>query len=85
MLELLCKSGHGAPPISNEDVPEGLHKPEGMAPSEIDTAYFARWEYVLNEMRWSFDQLRVRDLPEETTRIDNGLRLFGKYYRDLWT
>lgn len=56
-----------------------------------------RWDWVLDEMIWAFEQLNS-DWEEQfhvngfdkdgfkihSDRIDNGLRLFGKYYRALW-
>lgn len=60
-----------------------------------------RWDWVLDQMIWSFSQcLPDSDWEEQyfdecyvcdragmaahRDRIDNGLRLFGKYFRDLW-
>ena len=47
-----------------------------------------RWEHVLNEIEWTFKQLAKAETVDGTyddSRVDNGLRLFGKYYRRLWT
>jgi hypothetical protein len=46
----------------------------------------------MDEMIWSFKQILKEDeepfcldsWKEKTERTDNGLRLFGKYYRGLW-
>ncbi len=61
--------------------------------------HFERWNHVLNEMIFAF-QYKVNDSWEDTfdvegvydvegirlihNRMDNGFRLFGKYYQNLW-
>lgn len=86
----LRESKHGSPRVDNDDVPEELR-------SEIDPVTWdeptvhEKWSWVLDEMIWSFDQIANNDrcgigtdqVAEE--RIDNGMRLFGKYFRGLWT
>lgn len=126
MLKELKRVKHGAPFIEDEDVPpklranrklnyEGnvdpaLHRIE----DDVDSKFFKRFNYVLDEMIWAFEQLSMDDhegkfydhtesrkeidlnksvlrikvnrvgLRKHNERIDNGLRLFGKYYRTLW-
>lgn len=57
--------------------------------------YETRWDWVIDEMIYAFDckvnkdvpYMRFDDLDEirkEQDRIDNGFRLFGKYYEGLW-
>jgi hypothetical protein len=46
-----------------------------------------RWRWVLDEMIWSFKQVVKDDITKnfnQQERINNGLRLFGKYYQGLW-
>jgi len=46
-----------------------------------------RWRWVLDEMIWAFKQIVKDDFiknHERRERINNGLRLFGKYYQGLW-
>ena len=59
-----------------------------------------RWDWVLDEMIWAFEQIGNEDHDnaffegyvlkdkegylQHQDRIDNGLRLFGKYFRGLW-
>ena len=54
-----------------------------------------KWNDILDQMIWSFEQIiegrddAARDLsPEEykkhNKRIDDGMKLFAKYYRHLW-
>lgn len=138
MLKQLQATSHGSPLVDDEDVPEGLGLRSTEAkPKEnewdTDDNHFKRWEWVLSEMIWAFEQMQpdydwdaqyhkgVIDLawkpvdkegnevtkedakmyqmekgPKDThefdqegymahsKRIDNGLALFGKYYRGLW-
>lgn len=137
MLKQLKNSKYGAPNVDLKDVPKKLHPtPEEKARYEsgdyqVDEKFFARWEYVVDEMIFAFeaqytdweqkyysgeaDFLRVpidedgnqvpkdeatmfrledgpnhtfkvdrKGIEKEQKRIDNGLRLFGKYYQALW-
>jgi len=48
----------------------------------------ARWDWVMGEMIYAFE-MKVRDTDwsatkEECLRVENGFRLFGKYYQGLW-
>jgi len=67
---------------------------------DTDEYFHDRWGYVIDEMIWSFEQLITEDSEDKyfvdgkfdkegytvyESRIANGLRLFGKYYRSLWT
>jgi hypothetical protein len=125
MLRQLKATKHGAPFVDDADVPARLrtkHNVTGTADPDvhkihdgIDKKFFKRWDYVLDEMIWSFTQLSMNDhesqffdhslannpkddldkqvgrikvdrvgLKKHNQRIDNGLKLFGKYYRSLW-
>jgi len=59
-------------------------------PTELEQLYFKRrkeqWNYILNKMYNSFNQLTNSDFitPKLQKEIDEGLQLFGKYYRNLW-
>jgi hypothetical protein len=117
MLKQLHKEKHGAPYVDDEDVPEEL-KSTSAPPREndwdTDDNHFKRWDWVMEEMIWTFEQLsdwnndsqffnygtktenetfesafdRIKvdqeGLNAHNNRIQNGLRLFGKYYRGLW-
>lgn len=108
MLKQLKETNHGYPLVDLEDVPVELR---GTTHEEYDNQlYFdwyqdkqfedlgsARWNWVMNEMIWTFEQL-VNDTDEQffvngydeeglkkhEDRMANGFRLFGKYYRGLW-
>ena len=119
MLKQLKKTKHGAPCVETCDVPLFL-KPTQLETvryredGETDKNFFKRWDYVMDEMIWAFEQIADDDdekqfydhsevdpedsmevavkklkvdregLDAHNKRIENGLRLFGKYYRSLW-
>ena len=126
MLKQLKVTKQGAPMVDDDDVPEEL-KSTSAPPKEndydTDDNHFKRWEYIMDEMIWAFEQLVddnwedqyytgesdyifvrseenglmvMEKGPKHTQewdregwtkhhkRIDNGLRLFGTYYRGLW-
>jgi hypothetical protein len=121
MLKQLQETKHGAPFVDDEDVPKEL-KSTSASPKQnewdTDDNHFRRWDYVLDEMIWAFEQ-KVRDddeteffdhsecgtikdfvkdtneylskskvdwdgLKRHQERKQNGFRLFGKYYQNLW-
>lgn len=118
MLKQLKATKQGSPGVDDDDVPEEL-KSTSAPPKEnewdTDDNWHKRWEWVMDEMIWSFEQLNNKDSEEQfydhsevdyneknimeqvkkikcdmeglkahSARVDNGLRLFGKYYRGLW-
>ena len=131
LLQEVKKDKHGSPNTDDSDVPEGLGLRSTEAPPvkdqwDTDDNWHKRWEWVLDEMIWTFEQLQpgydwesqyesgehdiqfvpCKDKPslsemvrgpndtykadyiaiaEHRKRIDNGLRLFGKYFQCLWT
>jgi hypothetical protein len=48
-----------------------------------------KWAAIVDEMIWAFDAVEkgVMDQPQsaQCKRAQNGLNLFAKYYRNLWT
>jgi hypothetical protein len=144
MLVQLKATKHGAPNVDDEDVPEVLRStsaPPKLNDYDVDEFHFDRWDYVLDEMIWSFSQelegnwqdqyysgksdhwhqaydkdnnpigelfrypdkgpkgyeyTQIVEGPNHTFKVDmeglkthhdrikNGLRLFGKYYQNLW-
>lgn len=135
VLLKLKEQQNGSPCVDDEDVPDHV-KSSAAGPKEnewdTDDKHFDRWEWVLNEMIWAFeqctlddrgdhlfhhnsDQLEMVSKPLEDNpklssiefnyqkdpskpaywvddegkkahydRIQNGLRLFSKYYFGLW-
>ena len=138
MLKQLQATKHGSPLVVDADVPEGLNLRSTEAPPkenewDTDDNVHNRWQWVLAELIWTFEQLHNDcdweaqyhtgehdlvwkpvdkegiEVPEEDAklyhmekgpndthewdkdgymahnkRIENGLRLFGTYYRGLW-
>jgi hypothetical protein len=103
LLVKLKSDKQGIPLIDDEDVPENIRSTNATPkedPYDIDEHSEARWNYVLDEMIWAFEQCAKDDTgdteylmdsenPERMkahyARISNGHRLFGKYYFSLWT
>ena len=116
MLRQLHTTKHGAPMTDDEDVPEYLRStsaPPKENESDIDDNHFKRWDWIMDEMIWSMEQIVNDDdnqfydhsevdenadlstqleqmkvdregLQRYHDRIQNGCRLFGKYFQDLW-
>jgi hypothetical protein len=125
MLKQLRVTKHGAPYVDLDDVPEELRaeiveslKQQG----EVDEKHFERWDWVLGEIIFAFENKlddsweeqfesgehdlellklengysQIVEGPKHTkvydwdgrkayaARIQNGFRLFGKYYEALW-
>jgi len=112
MLKQLKEHKHGSGIVDLEDVPEYLRCDSTEEwddqkcfdfyreheVKEGDRDIHARWDWVLDEMIWAFEQLcdydndaqfykngfDVEGYQKHHDRINNGTRLFGKYYRGLW-
>jgi hypothetical protein len=102
MLKQLKETKQGAPFTDDEDVPDAIksmNAPRVEHSYDIDDFHFARWNYILDQMIWSFEAIQVASdfgyanlLVDEAIdefharqdRIKNGFRLFGKYYQGLW-
>ena len=122
MLKQLKATKHGSQFVDDEDVP--VHMRHG-DPEGYDNWVHYKWDWVLNEIIWAFEQELNDDweaqfthgtpvyvdeevehekygtcytfkqtnpdywvdregIKEYNERINNGIRLFGKYYRGLW-
>jgi len=60
MLKQLKATTHGAPYVDDEDVPEELRStsaPPKENEWDTDDNHFKRWEWVLDEITWTFEQL----------------------------
>lgn len=84
-LKAYKKNAHGCFCVDIEDAPhlaDTFTKGE-FAPHPYSVEAF---DYVMDEMIWAFEQIAGDDTPirDHYDRIDNGTRLFGKYYRALW-
>lgn len=132
MLKQLKETKHGYPLVDDEHVPEHLRStaaPPVENAWDLDDNALPRWEWVMDEMIWAFEQLQpdfddeaqfssgnlemimvpadpsidptgtMKQLvrgPNDTYKVDteglkvhhdriqNALKLFGIYYRNLW-
>ena len=59
MLQQLKKSKHGSPHVDPKDVPKHLRpkKKPSHKNGYVDDTHHERWEWVLDEMIWAFEQL----------------------------
>ena len=93
MLVQLKETKQGSPKIDLEDVPEYLRPSDSQynyyEEGKLDVYFHDRWDYVVDTMIYAFNaiakQLDEGDDYYEPETIKEGLRLFGKYYQDLWT
>ena len=59
MLVQLNKTKHGAPYTEDDDVPEYLRSHMAQPKEnewDTDSLHFMRWDWILNEMIWAFEQ-----------------------------
>jgi hypothetical protein len=84
MLLQLKEDKEGAPFVDDEDVPEELKStsaPPKKNDWDTDDNHFKRWDYVLDEMIWSFEQKKRSDWEgdfyeyEDDPSEDLGLKL----------
>ena len=107
LLKEFRKDMKGAPNTDDEDVPEELRStsaPPKENDWDTDELHFKRWDWIIDEMIWTFEQIHpdndwesqyhsgTKDThvfdkegyQKHQDKIENGLRLFGKYYQGLW-
>ena len=97
MLKQLKEVKHGAPFVDNEDVSDELRASDEdlhtySKNGETDEHYFDRWDYVMDEMIFAFQSKldeqffsdQILNYDAYSDRINNGFKLFGKYYNGLW-
>lgn len=68
LLVELAKDKQGAPYVSDEDVPEHIRSTSAAPKADewdTDEFHFDRWNWVLNELIWTFKQLAKDDKGEE--------------------
>lgn len=71
MLKQLKQTKHGAPFVDDEDVPATLRSTTKSAQKakendwDTDGNHFKRWDWVLDEMIWAFEQLSDEDHDAE--------------------
>ena len=107
MLKQLHETKHGSPWVDDEDVPEELRSTNALPMTKediemgcIDSNHEKRWDWVLEEMIWAFEQKldensddiyfsEVNGFDKEAYdkyagRMRNAFKLFGKYFQNLW-
>lgn len=100
MLKQLKETKHGAPYVDPKDVPVELQgkklTKKQKANGDVDDKHFERWDWVLDQMIYSFEckyndmdpweggEISKEEIQKNWDRISNGFRLFGKYYESLW-
>lgn len=127
MLKQLKATKQGSPLVDDEDIPEHMRHSCPEYYETDDPWIHYKWEWVLNEMIWAFEQelddswedqfvhgesdiewiivsgkeeddsamyemkqknpdywVDREGIKQYNDRINNGFRLFGKYYRGLW-
>ena len=70
MLKQLHENKHGAPYVDFEDVPESLRPTETeirqyQYDGSTDPHFFKRWDWVMEEMIWAFEQKLLDDWDEQ--------------------
>jgi len=68
LLIRLKQKKHGSPHVDDEDVPEHLRStttPPKKDEWDIDGNHHARWDWVMDEMIWAFEQCAKDDKGEE--------------------
>lgn len=66
-LKLMKSVKQGAPDVDLDDVPEALRSTSLSEEDGTDIHYFARWEWVVNEMIWAFEQKLHVDWADQYT------------------
>jgi len=127
MLKQLKETKHGSPIVDDEDLPTTMRYTSKKSEDDWETEdhwVHHKWDWILNELIWTFEQLVDNDWESRYTiqegeidwddypedegkdvtplrwkkpyivdregrkahqdRITNGLKLFGKYYQNLW-
>ena len=91
MLKQLKETKHGSPSVDDTDVPKELRStsaPGKENEGDIDDNWHDRWNWVLDEMIWTFEEIgkvpEKKDMEAQDKRMKRGFTFFGKYYQDLW-
>jgi len=103
MLVQLRATKHGAPMVDMKDVPKELRATKKQLDAygkkgDVDPKHFDRWDWIMDEMIWAFEQKCRDDWMEDydynkwdhegakahQDRMSNGFRLFGTYFENLW-
>lgn len=81
ILKQLKETKHGSPNVDDMDVPDHLRstaaKPADKENGEVDDLFHKRWDYVLDEMIWAFEQLET-DWEDQYWKIKPELDLSSR-------
>jgi len=82
MLKQLQKDKHGAPCTEDSDVPEYLRSTAAPAKEnewDTDENHFKRWDWIMSEMIWAFEQMNDEDNDEQfyTGESDHMIQAIG--------
>ena len=87
MLKQLKETKHGAPWVAVEDVPRELRptKKEVLkynAEGSTDPNFFKRWDWVMDEMIWAFEQKCLDNWEEQYYGkwVEDSSKTFGGYH-----
>ena len=92
MLKQLKETKHGSPIVDNVDVPEEFRAPEDWYENhstmgEVDPKHHERWDWVLDEMVWAFEQKCRDDWQDDYyvpyIKVDDDKPLSGAYEKGL--
>ena len=96
LLKKLKEGKNGAPHVDDKDVPEELRSTNARPKKneyDVDEFYFDRWDYVLDQMIWSFEEF-IRDDRESQfysgdsdilfKKLDNGMSEMVKGPKDTF-
>ena len=85
MLKQLQETKHGSPLVADVDVPKDLRSTNADVTNDTDSNHHLRWDWVLDEMIWAFEQksrddwesdyYEYREVGPEESKDPN--RLFG--------
>jgi len=85
MLKQLQATKHGSPNVDDLDVPEPMRSTAPGArdrceePWDLDEHFHERWEYVLGEMIWAFEQ---QDNDGDSQFYDHGEKIAGEDFME---
>lgn len=74
MLKQLDATKHGSPLVNDEDVPEELRStsaPPKENDWDLDDNHFKRWEWVIGEMIWAFEQKQRSDWESDYYKYEH--------------
>ena len=86
MLRQLKATKHGSPQVDDSDVPKPLRSTAPGArdrceePHDLDENFHERWNYVLDEMIWAFEQKTTDDADQQF--YDHGTPVIGETFQD---